>query len=84
MEKEKLKDYLNSDDTEVVELCINILYEKGVSLLEIENTLKESHYKICNIKDNYIHIKQNYLWMERMAWMNIMKEEELALMWGKK
>lgn len=73
-EKEKLLSCLNSDDKEVVELYVNILYQKGVKMLELINILKKSKYKIFNKKGKYIYIEFDFIY--------IMREQDKNLIWA--
>jgi hypothetical protein len=64
-EKEKLLSCLNSDDKEVVELYINVLYQKGVKVSELKDILEGSKYQISSFKKNYIYIKVCWFWAEQ-------------------
>lgn len=78
----KIEDGLNSDDREIAELAVNILYQQGMNIINIEELLKKTRWKVTTFDRNYINIELNWFYESMKMMEEFHKKEEQQLMWG--
>jgi len=75
------KDYINSNDIEIAELAVNLLYQQGTNIIHIEELLKKTKWKVTTFDRSYINIELNWVY-ESMKMMEEFRKKEQQLMWG--
>ena len=76
------KECINSNDREIAELAVNILYQQGMNIINIEELLKKTRWKVTTFDRNYINIELNWMHDPTKMMEELRRVEEEQLMWG--
>lgn len=79
-----IEEYLKSDDIEIAELNANILLQKGMNIVQIENLLEKTQYRVNTFDRNYISLRFDEYARSIKNMKELNREIELELMYGNK
>jgi len=77
------EEMINSDDIETAELGINILYQQGMNIVNIEELLKNTLYVVKKFDRVYISLEIDFYKVQIKEMRKLSLEIERELMYGK-